>query len=87
MPAAVVIVGLVWFLVFQASRYVSVASIAAAVALPVTIATFWHFGLGGNAPLLSFAILISVLAIWRHRSNIQRLMNGTESRFHRKTAS
>jgi glycerol-3-phosphate acyltransferase PlsY len=87
MPAAVVIVGLVWFLVFQASRYVSVASIAAAAALPVTIAAFWHYGLGGNAPLLGFALLISLLAIWRHRSNIQRLMNGTESRFHRKSAS
>jgi glycerol-3-phosphate acyltransferase PlsY len=87
MPLAVLVVGVVWFLVFQISRYVSVASIAAAVALPVTIATFWHFGRGGNAPLLGFAILISVLAIWRHRSNIQRLMNGTESRFHRKTAS
>jgi glycerol-3-phosphate acyltransferase PlsY len=77
----------VWFLVFQISRYVSVASIAAAAALPVAIAAFWHYGLGGNAPLLGFALLISLLAIWRHRSNIQRLMNGTESRFHRKTAS
>jgi glycerol-3-phosphate acyltransferase PlsY len=76
MPLAVLAIAIVWFLVFQISRYVSVASIA-----------FWHYGLGGNAPLLGFALLISLLAIWRHRSNIQRLMNGTESRFHRKTAS
>jgi glycerol-3-phosphate acyltransferase PlsY len=87
MPLAVLAIAIVWFLVFQISRYVSVASIAAAAALPVAIAAFWHYGLGGNAPLLGFALLISLLAIWRHRSNIQRLMNGTESRFHRKTAS
>jgi glycerol-3-phosphate acyltransferase PlsY len=87
MPLAVLAIAIVWFLVFQISRYVSVASIAAAAALPVAIAAFWHYGLGGNASLLGFALLISLLAIWRHRSNIQRLMNGTESRFHRKTAS
>lgn len=84
MPLAVLAIAIVWFTVFQISRYVSVASIAAAVALPVTIAIFWRYGLGGNAPLLGFTLLISLLAIWRHRSNIQRLMNGTESRFTRQ---
>ncbi len=87
MPLAVLAIAIVWFVVFQISRYVSVASIAAAMALPVTIAVFGHYGLGGNAPLLGFTLLISLLAIWRHRSNIQRLMNGTESRFTRQTKS
>ena len=87
MPLAVLAIAIVWFVVFQISRYVSVAAIAAAMALPVTIAVFGHYGLGGNAPLLGFTLLISLLAIWRHRSNIQRLMNGTESRFTRQTKS
>lgn len=87
MPLAVLAIAIVWFVVFQITRYVSAASIAAAAALPVTIAIFWRYGFGGNAPLLGFALLISLLAIWRHRSNIQRLMNGTESRFTRHPQS
>lgn len=80
MPLAVLAVAVVWFAVFSLSRYVSLASIAAAAALPVAIGILWLTHLGGNAPLLGFSILISVLAIWRHRSNIERLRNGTEPR-------
>jgi glycerol-3-phosphate acyltransferase PlsY len=35
-------------------------------------------------PLVGFSLLIGLLAVWRHRSNIRRLMNGTENRFARK---
>ncbi len=80
MPLAVLAIAGVWFLLFRLTRYVSVASMSAAAALPVVIALLWHFDLGGNGPLFGFAVLISVLAIWRHRSNIARLRAGTESR-------
>jgi glycerol-3-phosphate acyltransferase PlsY len=52
--------------------------------LPVAAALLWFFGVAGNLYLLIFAILISALAIWRHRSNIQRLRDGTEPRIERK---
>jgi glycerol-3-phosphate acyltransferase PlsY len=92
MPAAIVILAAVWGLVFLVSRYVSLASILAAAALPLL--TLWGSWFHGkiqdgtwNKPLFVFSILIAVLAIWKHRSNIQRLLAGTEHRFTRKLKS
>ena len=87
MPWAVLAIALVWFAVFFATRYVSLASICASAALPVAVGALWFYGCGGNAPLLGFSVLIAALAIWRHRSNIERLMAGTEHRFERKPSS
>jgi glycerol-3-phosphate acyltransferase PlsY len=84
MPWAVLCIAIVWFVVFKVSRYVSLASISAAAALPVAVAALWSAGCGGNGPLLGFSVLISALAIWRHRTNIRRLRAGTESRFEGK---
>ena len=84
MPWAVLAIAIVWVVVFKVSRYVSLASICAAAALPVAVGALWSVGCGGNGPLLAFALLISALAIWRHRSNIERLRAGTESRFEPK---
>ena len=70
----------VWLVLFFATRYVSVASMGAALAIPtVTAITDLE-----NRPLLVFSILIAILAIARHRANIQRLLAGTENRFSRK---
>ena len=82
---AMLVIALVWCAVFFATRYVSLASIGAAAALPAAVGALWFYGCGGNAPLLGFSALIAALAIWRHRSNIERLMAGTEHRFDRKT--
>lgn len=81
MPWAVLAIALVWISVFKISGYVSLASICASAALPLAVGALWYAGCGGNGPLLGFALLISALAIWRHRSNIERLRAGTESRF------
>jgi len=69
-----------WGVFFAASRYVSVASIAAAVALPVSVGALP--GAGGERFGLLFWIflLLGIMAIWKHRMNIQRLMKGTEHR-------
>jgi glycerol-3-phosphate acyltransferase PlsY len=92
MPAAVVILIAIWGFVFIVSRYVSLASILAAAALPLL--TLWGSWFHGkiqdgtwNKPLFAFSIIIAVLAIWKHRSNIQRLIAGTEHRFTRKPKS
>jgi glycerol-3-phosphate acyltransferase PlsY len=84
MPWAVLAIAVVWFVVFSITRYVSLASMSAAAALPVAVALLSHFGRGGNAPLVIFALIISALAIWRHRANIQRLRDGTEPRLLRR---
>jgi glycerol-3-phosphate acyltransferase PlsY len=84
MPFAVPVIILIWIIVFETTRYVSVASIAAAISLPIVVGLFlrWRF-LEGTA-LFYFSLLIALLVLWRHRSNFSRLLNGTEQRFSRK---
>ena len=89
MPAGVGLLIVVWLVVFLISRYVSLASIIAAAALPlITIYGSWFHGRIAdgtwNKPLFSFSLVIAILAIWKHRSNITRLLAGTEHRFTRK---
>jgi glycerol-3-phosphate acyltransferase PlsY len=74
----------VWAVVFFTTRYVSLASIAAAVALPLFTMIFLLTGILYGWPYFYFAAAACVLAVWRHRSNIVRLMNGTESKFVKK---
>ena len=69
-----------WLVVFFASKYVSLASIAAAVSVPSSMAlVMWREG-KWDLVMLSFGVVVMVLAIWKHRSNIQRLLAGTENR-------
>jgi glycerol-3-phosphate acyltransferase PlsY len=84
MPLAVPFIILVWVIIFEITRYVSVASIVASISLPIVVGLFlrWKF-LEGTA-LFYFSILIALLVLWRHRSNFSRLLNGTEQRFSRK---
>ena len=81
MPIAVISVFLVWLLLFKITRYVSVASISAAVSLPVFVTLYLRFKMLTGASLLPFSILIATVVIWRHRSNMQRLFQGKEQRF------
>ena len=81
MPIAVVSVFAVWLILFQVTRYVSVASITAAAALPVFVTLYLRLKLLTGASLLPFSILIAGVVIWRHRSNMQRLLHGKEQRF------
>jgi glycerol-3-phosphate acyltransferase PlsY len=92
MPFGVILLIVIWVLLFLISRYVSVASIGAAAALPlVTLYGSWTHGRiqdgTWNKPLFVFSVIIAALAIWKHRANIQRLMNGTEHRFQPKKKS
>ncbi len=81
MPLATVIVFAIWGIVFKLSRYVSLASILAAVALPVVVIVFLFANWMQGWAYFYFALVASLLVILRHRSNIQRLMAGTENRF------
>ena len=78
----------VWVATFFISRYVSLASIAAAVALPIFAAVFKLLGIGtptAQSPItLGFFIAAALLTLVRHRENIKRLLAGTESRFEKK---
>jgi glycerol-3-phosphate acyltransferase PlsY len=74
--------GIVWGLAFLATRTVSVASLAAAAALPVAVGLLERRPAGGvDVPLLGVAAAISLLVAIRHRANIGRLLRGEELRF------
>ena len=81
LPVAALTIFLVWLVVFLVTRYVSVASIIAALALPLTVGLLVQLKRTQGAVLLYFSAAMTVLVIWRHRSNIARLLNGTEQRF------
>lgn len=83
-PFAALVMCVVWVAAFQASRYVSVASIAAAIALPVTVGALLYFDQLNKPVLLYFSICLAAVVIVRHRSNVSRLLDGTEPRFQRK---
>ena len=74
----------VWIVAFQVTRYVSLASIAAAIALPVTVATMLFLKQLQTPILLYFTVFLAVIIVLRHRSNLSRLLKGTEPRFARK---
>ncbi len=84
MPIAVVSVFIVWVVLFKLTRYVSIASIAASAALPFFVALYLQIDALRGPSLLPFSILIAAVVLWRHRSNMQRLMQGTEQRFGEK---
>ena len=83
-PAAFLICLGVWILVFTTSRYVSVASIAGAIALPLAV-LFLYLTHRSDWLALMVSVVMCLLAVWRHRSNIARLRAGTEPRFEKKS--
>jgi len=66
----------VFVLAVGISRYISLGSVLAALSAPLLILM-----LGYPQPILLSTLFIAILVVWRHRSNISRLMNGTENRF------
>ncbi len=77
-----VIVFLMWTAIWSWTRTVSIASIVAAAAFPIYLAILtwrmpgWEFG--GMKPLFVFSTLLAILVIVKHKSNIARLLAGTE---------
>ncbi len=73
----------VWFLVFLATRYVSLASVVAALALPVAqLFTGERFWRDHVLPVTIFCFTAALLVVFRHRDNLRRLFRGEEKRFH-----
>ena len=99
MPVATLIIFVIWAILTFTTRYVAVGSVGAAIALPLVTfwgmthhkvddsnpdsPSLWEAGTY-NKPLLIFSIIAGALAVYKHRSNIKRLMNGTELRFGKK---
>ena len=74
-PYAILILLVVFFVIFGLTRYVSLASIISAVVLPIAV-----YFTTRHIPLTVLGIIIGLLVIIRHKENIKRLINGTESK-------
>lgn len=73
----------VWAVITLITKLVALASIAAAVSVPLAfvglgLAFDWNFA--RHWPLLGLAIALAGIVILRHKGNIQRMLNGTEAR-------
>lgn len=79
MPITFLVVIGIWAMVFFITRYVSLGSIVAAVALPIAA---WQ--MNGRKEVIIISAVVGALVIFQHRSNIRRLLAGTENRFERK---
>ncbi len=73
--------GVVWFGVFFGSGYVSLASVLASFALPLTAAL-----VRADSSTTVFFCLASLFVLFKHRANVRRLLDGTESRMRKKDA-
>ncbi len=77
-PLSVGIAALVWAVLFFGFRYSSLASLGAALAVPVSMAVLMAKAGVWNFALLGFGIVLCVLTFLRHKANISRLLAGTE---------
>jgi len=74
-PVPLLIILGVWIIIFALSRYVSLASISAAFALP-----FAAWAVGESRTITFVTAALAGLAIYKHKANIKRLVSGTENR-------
>jgi len=67
----------IFLIVLAKSKFVSLSSISAALLLPI----FMFFNLGNAShPYFVISLIVSLLVIWKHRTNINRLLKGEESK-------
>jgi glycerol-3-phosphate acyltransferase PlsY len=84
MPWAAVIAIAVWIVLFYSTRYVSLASVLTALMLPLIVLILLHFGKMREQSFLYVSIALTAFIVLRHRSNISRLLSGTEQRFNKR---
>ena len=71
----------IFLIVLAKSKFVSLSSISAAILLPI----FMFFNLGKIIhPYFFISLLVSLLVIWKHRTNITRLIKGEESKINQR---
>ena len=86
MPGCLLMGLVTWAVIFFATRYVAVASIGFGLSLPIcAVVNYWSADENerhGGVVILAFVVMAWI--VWRHRSNLARLRQGTENRFDRR---
>ena len=75
-PLSVLVAFFVFAGLFMAFKYISLSSISAAATVPFMVVVQ-----GSNPPLIAASLFMAAVMIWRHRSNIDRLIKGEEPKF------
>jgi len=76
LPMPILLGVMIWVIAFYSTKYVSVASMLLGISLPITA-----WAMKDSQTEIIFAAVLALFNIWTHRANIQRLRQGTESRF------
>ena len=77
MPWVTLIVFAVWFAIVKVTGYVSLGSVVGAILVPILAIVF-----GLHTDFMVLGLIAAVFIVYRHKSNISRLLNGTESKIH-----
>ncbi len=77
MPWVTLIVFAVWFAIVKITGYVSLGSVVGAILVPILAVLF-----GLHTDFMVLGLIAAVFIVYRHKSNISRLLNGTESKIH-----
>ncbi len=84
-PKALLVCLIIFFIVLFSSKIVSLSSMSAAIALPITLTIFRYvLNMDVLLSLYLFSFIAAALILFTHRSNIKRLLNGTENKFGKK---
>ncbi len=75
-PISLLVFFLVWVIMIFSTKIVSIGSLLGAVSIPISIVVFYST----ESSYITFGILIALLIIFSHRSNIKRLINGNENK-------
>lgn len=76
LPIPILVGVVIWVIAFYSTKYVSVASMLLGISLPITC-----WAMKDSTTEIIFATVLALFNIWTHRANIERLRQGTESRF------
>jgi glycerol-3-phosphate acyltransferase PlsY len=85
-----------WAIMIALTRIMSIASMLAAVSIPLTVAAMAIINTGGGThdgelpvahalPAIIVTAGVAVLVVWKHRSNLERILKGTEPRLGSKS--
>ncbi|MBS4030725.1 MAG: glycerol-3-phosphate 1-O-acyltransferase PlsY [Clostridiales bacterium] len=81
-PTVILIATIIGVIIIALTRYVSLGSIIGSVMIPVLMVAFRQ-----PVEYQLFGLVLSSLAVWRHRENIGRLLNGSENKLGSKVAT
>lgn len=83
-PLVTVILLIIFIVVYKVSKFVSLGSIVCSILFPILVYLFIVFGIYSNdrLPVVYVGIILAAYIVYKHRSNISRLMTGKENKTH-----